>query len=699
MESLIGIPCVLPTSTTTTSTTNTEPTESFEGILAEAVIENGTPESKEAGADQKSAAETLQALASVIAPAMAAQLAQTAEVAVPLNMPSAQSTGIVAPNPIKGKHPPGSPLVLGAPTPKPPGESVTLDTASPPLQGQLVEGKPPPPTGEIVESILPQIDTVQTVDARPEMTGGLKAQTGLSTLPVSPNWQAVSQAAQVVQPEPVDHAVPVATSGNRDVTAQAVTLTPGANVVVQTPENLSWQLEATAGPVPPGKGVPAPTAVNTVGTTTWLAPELGAVGDKVAAHPETAIVPGAPVATVAEDQVVKGLLPAPLTLADVEAFHAVVQVSLAHGVNLVSAQVNGVNPEATADANGDGVPATTLPQGVLHPTTGKPIAVIHQGLPVQASATETKSVPIPDVKGIDSTPIHADTASIKSDIPAAAQVASEASGQEAVSHQVAVDMHPLTHLDSEALNELGKQDRFARLRTESVIEGVIHNLGNQSEDRQDLFHSGSDSPQGEAHKDGSLQEASGIDGTETKLQFPVSPSHSQSSGQTVGSIGSVTPNKSIHQVADSGNAALRQSLINQMMEKMDVDRLRQSVQQATIDLNPAHLGRMRIVMQMDSERVAASVQADNPVVRQALESSKEQLRSALESKGFSLGSLDIGFGFGAPKDQPQAQNNSRGQQFTQTLQRLEQAHEVLRQGWQPQLAGGVRTADHLDYRA
>lgn len=69
---------------------------------------------------------------------------------------------------------------------------------------------------------------------------------------------------------------------------------------------------------------------------------------------------------------------------------------------------------------------------------------------------------------------------------------------------------------------------------------------------------------------------------------------------------------------------------------------RNDQQQAQLNLNPAHLGPLRITLNMEGETASAMFTAATPEVRQAIEDAMPRLREMLANAGISLGHSQVG---------------------------------------------------------
>ncbi len=69
---------------------------------------------------------------------------------------------------------------------------------------------------------------------------------------------------------------------------------------------------------------------------------------------------------------------------------------------------------------------------------------------------------------------------------------------------------------------------------------------------------------------------------------------------------------------------------------------RNDQQQAQLSLNPAHLGPLRITLNMEADTASAMFTAATPEVRQAIEDAMPRLREMLANAGISLGHTQVG---------------------------------------------------------
>jgi flagellar hook-length control protein FliK len=75
--------------------------------------------------------------------------------------------------------------------------------------------------------------------------------------------------------------------------------------------------------------------------------------------------------------------------------------------------------------------------------------------------------------------------------------------------------------------------------------------------------------------------------------------------------------------------------VGRLIESMRV-QMRQGVQEATVRLNPEHLGEVTISVRVERGAVSAVVNAETPAVQQWLESQEDKLRSGLSDQGLHL---------------------------------------------------------------
>jgi flagellar hook-length control protein FliK len=86
----------------------------------------------------------------------------------------------------------------------------------------------------------------------------------------------------------------------------------------------------------------------------------------------------------------------------------------------------------------------------------------------------------------------------------------------------------------------------------------------------------------------------------------------------------------------------RVRIVEQVRRKIDALHLTNGRHEATLRLNPEHLGEVRLSILSERNQVTAQFMAETAQARQAMTEGREQLRSALEQKGFTLQSLEVG---------------------------------------------------------
>ena len=117
----------------------------------------------------------------------------------------------------------------------------------------------------------------------------------------------------------------------------------------------------------------------------------------------------------------------------------------------------------------------------------------------------------------------------------------------------------------------------------------------------------------------------------------------ESQGQSLTS-GSETKTTSESKAFQLGRGALpttlTRSVANQVAEKM-VYQAFNDQHRLKLQLTPQNLGRLSISMVVKESTVTASIVAENPMVKEALETQISQLRENLAAQGLTLGSLDV----------------------------------------------------------
>lgn len=95
--------------------------------------------------------------------------------------------------------------------------------------------------------------------------------------------------------------------------------------------------------------------------------------------------------------------------------------------------------------------------------------------------------------------------------------------------------------------------------------------------------------------------------------------------------------------------------VGRLIESMRV-QMRQGVQEATVRLNPEHLGEVTISVRVERGAVSAVVNAETPAVQQWLESQEDKLRSGLSEQGLHLAKFIVQRdGSQQHREQPQPQ--------------------------------------------
>jgi flagellar hook-length control protein FliK len=85
----------------------------------------------------------------------------------------------------------------------------------------------------------------------------------------------------------------------------------------------------------------------------------------------------------------------------------------------------------------------------------------------------------------------------------------------------------------------------------------------------------------------------------------------------------------------------RYGIVEQVTKQMEAARLASGRGELTLQLQPAHLGSLKVTLSSAPDGVTARIVADSRVAQHALESSKDHLQTALASRGIKLSSLDV----------------------------------------------------------
>lgn len=91
-------------------------------------------------------------------------------------------------------------------------------------------------------------------------------------------------------------------------------------------------------------------------------------------------------------------------------------------------------------------------------------------------------------------------------------------------------------------------------------------------------------------------------------------------------------------------------LLNQVQEAMLKD-LGQGRKQMTLDLDPANLGKLQVMLQVKDKDVHAVLRADDPETARMLSGQLETIKKALEDQGLKVQSLEVQTGLASRQDQ------------------------------------------------
>jgi flagellar hook-length control protein FliK len=100
---------------------------------------------------------------------------------------------------------------------------------------------------------------------------------------------------------------------------------------------------------------------------------------------------------------------------------------------------------------------------------------------------------------------------------------------------------------------------------------------------------------------------------------------------------------------------------------MEAARFNSGHGELTLQLQPAHLGSLKITVSSAADGVSARIVADSRQAQHALEASKDHLQTAFTSRGMKLNSLDISLGGDAGTNGRPAYSGSAGASDRQVL--------------------------------
>lgn len=98
--------------------------------------------------------------------------------------------------------------------------------------------------------------------------------------------------------------------------------------------------------------------------------------------------------------------------------------------------------------------------------------------------------------------------------------------------------------------------------------------------------------------------------------------------------------------------AAGEKMLNLLQQQVSL-QLTQQTQQATIRLDPPHLGQLDIVVKTEGDKLTVQINAEHAAVRESLENSREQLRQVLMPD--HQGGVDVEIGQGSSSAQQQQQ--------------------------------------------
>ncbi len=114
------------------------------------------------------------------------------------------------------------------------------------------------------------------------------------------------------------------------------------------------------------------------------------------------------------------------------------------------------------------------------------------------------------------------------------------------------------------------------------------------------------------------------------------------------------------------------NVLDQIKDKVDIKNLSNKNQQIEIKLKPASLGKMKINLSMESNKIVGKILVENNLVQNYLENNLQELKSNLLSKGLQVDQFNIE---SETKDFNQNQNNQNSQNY---FQQFREGHEKNR---------------------
>ena len=82
-------------------------------------------------------------------------------------------------------------------------------------------------------------------------------------------------------------------------------------------------------------------------------------------------------------------------------------------------------------------------------------------------------------------------------------------------------------------------------------------------------------------------------------------------------------------------------VVRQVVREMETMATQRGTSSVTLQLEPEHLGRLRVTVSVTAGSIHAHIVADNHAVRQMLESNSSLLQQALQERGLQLGALQV----------------------------------------------------------
>ena len=114
-------------------------------------------------------------------------------------------------------------------------------------------------------------------------------------------------------------------------------------------------------------------------------------------------------------------------------------------------------------------------------------------------------------------------------------------------------------------------------------------------------------------------------------------------GQQQPSTSVASSSHSTAATSSSSAQQLGEQLLDTLKQQVSLQLTQQS-QQATIRLDPPHLGQLEIAIRLDGDKLTVQINAEHAAVRESLQNSREQLRQLLIPEHGSGVDVDIGQG-------------------------------------------------------